>query len=157
MYVCLIPYEKELQQRAMSQLVYDKAIHQGVAPVTVVIAAGQEALGRTRRIGGHVRNLGRAGWLSLVLGKSILWAEILPTRLLASAKVMIDTNTMHSVCCVVHVVVILSLICIPGRNPSVTWGPCKPKGSRSAHACRGKVRTPSRAFFSHCTTLGSLL
>lgn len=128
MYVCLIPYEKELQQRAdvsaglPGLIVDDKAIPQGVAPMTVVIAAGQEALGRTRRIRGHGRDLGRAGWLPLLLGKSILWAEILPVRLLASAKVMLDTNTMHSICCVVHVVVILSLICIPGRNPSVALG-----------------------------------
>lgn len=48
---------------------------------------------------------GTLGELPVVLGRSMLWAEILPTRLPASAKVMLATKTMRTACCIAHVVV----------------------------------------------------
>lgn len=54
----------------------------------------------------------------LLLGRSMLWAEGLPTRLPASAKVMLATETMRTASAASCMLLLMSLICIRGRNPS---------------------------------------
>lgn len=128
-HICLMPYERELQRQAdvsagpspfsASRMRQSPCCQsrRSIVPVTLDIVAGQEGARMSEVIRGHGRNLGRAE-LPLMLGRSMLWAGVLPTRLPASEKVMLATKTMRTVSAASCMLLLMSLKCIQGRNPS---------------------------------------